>query len=87
MYLTARDVDRGKEAVKKLESLGFKPQFHQLDITDQKSIDCFAEYIRNKYNGLDLLVNNAAIAYSVSVNDCYYCYIVIHICTFMPHSL
>lgn len=66
VYLTARDVSRGQEAVKKLNGLGLKPAFHQLDINDQGSVDKFRDYIKNTYGGLDLLVNNAAIAYPVS---------------------
>ncbi len=42
-----------------------KVKFHQLDIDDLNSIKRFASYIKEKYNGLDLLVNNAAIAYKV----------------------
>ena len=41
VYLTARDVKRGQDAVKKLNDLGLHPKFHQLDICDQSSIDAF----------------------------------------------
>ncbi|XP_023309721.1 carbonyl reductase [NADPH] 1 [Anoplophora glabripennis] len=63
VYLTARDVGRGEAAVKKLKELGFNPLFHQLDITDQSSVDKFKEYIKSNHGGIDILVNNAAIAY------------------------
>jgi len=63
VYLTARDEGRGKAAQAELNKLGFSPRFHQLDIDNQESIDKFAEYIKNTYGGLDVLVNNAAIAY------------------------
>lgn len=63
VYLTARDIERGKTAVKKLQNLGFKPEFHQLDITDEVSIKTFADFIKEKHGGIDILVNNAAIAY------------------------
>ncbi|XP_044728961.1 carbonyl reductase [NADPH] 1-like isoform X1 [Chrysoperla carnea] len=63
VYLTARDVERGQEAVKKLNSLGFKPEFHQLDVNDVPSIDKFRDHIKEKYGGIDVLVNNAVIAF------------------------
>uniref|UniRef100_A0A1B6FR44 carbonyl reductase (NADPH) n=1 Tax=Cuerna arida TaxID=1464854 RepID=A0A1B6FR44_9HEMI len=69
VYLTARDSGRGKAAVAELNKLGFKPEFHQLDITDKKSISTFAEYIKSKYGGIDVLVNNAAIAYKMSAKE------------------
>lgn len=65
VYLTARDIARGQEAVKKLEELGLQPLFHQLDITDKNSIIKFRDYIASNEGGIDLLVNNAAIAYKV----------------------
>jgi carbonyl reductase 1 len=45
--------------------LGLKPKFHQLDVTDQKSLDTFYRYMKKEYGGIDILVNNAAIAYKV----------------------
>ncbi|XP_002734822.1 carbonyl reductase [NADPH] 1-like [Saccoglossus kowalevskii] len=65
VYLTARDEERGKKAVEDLEEEGLHPKFHQLDITNQKSIDNLQKYLKDKYGGLDVLVNNASIAYKV----------------------
>lgn len=65
VYLTARDVSRGEAAVAKLKEQGFNPLFHQLDITDNASIQKFKEYIAEKHGGIDLLINNAAIAFKV----------------------
>lgn len=65
VYLTARDVDRGQKAVEKLQEAGLNPIFHQLDITDNSSIIKFRDYIASNEGGIDLLVNNAAIAYKV----------------------
>jgi NAD(P)-dependent dehydrogenase (short-subunit alcohol dehydrogenase family) len=53
----------GHNAVKDLEKQGVKVNFHQLDIDDIESINRLAKYIKEKYNGLDILINNAAIAY------------------------
>lgn len=63
VYLTARDVERGKKAVADLEKDGLNPKFHQLDVTDKKSLEVFRDYIKSNYEGIDILVNNAAIAF------------------------
>ncbi|ESW07018.1 hypothetical protein PHAVU_010G095500 [Phaseolus vulgaris] len=61
VVLTARDEKRGVEAVEKLKELGHPVVFHQLDVTDPKSITSLADFIRNQFGKLDILVNNAAI--------------------------
>lgn len=66
VYLTARNEELGQKAVKELEAQGLKVAYHQLDIDNQESIDRFTTYIKEKHQGLDLLVNNAAIAYKVA---------------------
>jgi carbonyl reductase 1 len=63
VYLTARSEDRGQTAVKELEAEILKVHFHQLDIDNEASIQTLATFIKEKYGGLDLLVNNAAIAF------------------------
>lgn len=66
VYLTARDEAAGKQAVEEFKKQGTNISFHQLDIDDLASIKRFANYIKEKHGGLDLLVNNAAIAYKAS---------------------
>ncbi|KAH9513986.1 NADH-cytochrome b5 reductase [Bulinus truncatus] len=63
VYLTARDEGRGKAAVAELEKEDLHPKFHQLDISDHESIVRLKDFLQTNYGGLDLLVNNAAIAY------------------------
>ncbi|XP_023215226.1 carbonyl reductase [NADPH] 1-like [Centruroides sculpturatus] len=65
VYLTARDEQRGRNAVAELEKLGLKPKFHLLNISSLDSICQFRDYLKENYGGLDVLVNNAAIAYKV----------------------
>jgi len=65
VLLTARDEGRGHAAVQSLESEGFKPKFHQLDITDHNSIINLHDFLQKEYGGLDVLVNNAAVLYLV----------------------
>lgn len=66
VFLTARDVGRGEKAVADLKALGLNPRFHQLDVTDDNSIAEFKNFVEKNYAGVDVLVNNAAIAYKVN---------------------
>ncbi|XP_068625073.1 carbonyl reductase [NADPH] 1-like [Battus philenor] len=61
VYLTARDEKRGLDAISKLKSMGLSPEFHLLDVTNVESIKNFADFIKTKHGGLDVLVNNAGI--------------------------
>lgn len=54
---------RGQNAVESLASEGLTAMFHQLDINDKKSMTTAAAYFKEKYGGVDVLVNNAAIAF------------------------
>ncbi|XP_026733552.1 carbonyl reductase [NADPH] 1-like isoform X2 [Trichoplusia ni] len=63
VYLTSRDIGRGKQAVADLEKEGLNPKYHQLDITKKQSVETFRDYIKSQYDGIDILVNNAAIAF------------------------
>ncbi|XP_070833428.1 carbonyl reductase [NADPH] 1 [Chaetodon trifascialis] len=63
VYLTARDVGRGQEAVASLASEGLKTTFHQLDINSLDSISSAVAHFKDKYGGVDILINNAGIAF------------------------
>ena len=63
--LLARDQARGHEAIASLEKEGLHPKFHQLDIDDPESVKCLCQFLVDTYGGLDILINNAGIAYSV----------------------
>jgi len=65
VYLTARNEQRGKEAVAMLQSEGLRPKFHQLDITSGESIEALKQEMTQKYGGVDVLVNNAGRGYGV----------------------
>lgn len=62
IYLTARDKNRGLEAIRSLEAEGLKPQFAQLDLTDEQSISALASHLRAEHGGIDLLIHNGAYA-------------------------
>jgi len=64
VYLTSRDQKRGEEAVSELAKSGLTARFHQLDIDSLDSIKKFRDYIKKEHGGLDVVVNNAAIAFN-----------------------
>ena len=63
VILTSRNEQRGAEAVKLLEAEGLKPKFHQLDIDNKESIEKLRADMQQQYGGIDVLVNNAGIAF------------------------
>ncbi|XP_062962563.1 carbonyl reductase [NADPH] 1 [Cynocephalus volans] len=65
VVLTARDEARGRTAVQQLQAEGLSPRFHQLDIDDLQSIRALRDFLRKEYGGLDVLINNAGIAFKV----------------------
>ncbi|KAJ8246682.1 hypothetical protein GJAV_G00254240 [Gymnothorax javanicus] len=66
VFLSARDEGRGKAAVESLKSEGLNLSFHQLDITDPDSIRCARDFFSENYGGVDVLINNAGIAFRVA---------------------
>ncbi|KAL6651102.1 hypothetical protein ACP70R_010027 [Stipagrostis hirtigluma subsp. patula] len=70
VVLTARDETRGAAAVEKLGELGLTDViFHQLEVTDASSIARLADFLKNRFGKLDVLVNNAAIGGVELVED------------------
>ncbi|XP_032487154.1 carbonyl reductase [NADPH] 1 isoform X1 [Phocoena sinus] len=63
VVLTARNTARGQAAVQQLQAEGLSPRFHQLDIDDLQSIRALRDFLLKEYGGLDVLVNNAGIAF------------------------
>ena len=61
-----RNVDLGEAAAKELQSAGCDVVFRQLDICDPSSIESVRASIEKDFGGLDILVNNAAIAFKGS---------------------
>ncbi|CAF1231925.1 unnamed protein product [Rotaria sp. Silwood1] len=70
IYLTARNEEFGLQALKHLHTTNpdseKKVKFHQLDITNVESIHRLAEHIKRTHGGLDILINNAAIAFKTN---------------------
>lgn len=78
IYLTARSAERGAEAVKtlnddpRLKNAKVLAQdggettikFHELDISQTKSIQDFSTFLKNEHpDGIDIVVNNAGIMF------------------------
>ena len=61
-----RSVDLGEAAAKELQSAGCDVVFRKLDICDPTSIESVRASLENDFGGLDILVNNAAIAFKGS---------------------
>ena len=62
VYLTSRDEARGLAAVEALKKEGLNPKFHVLDICNDESIIKLRDYMKEKYGGIDILVNNVGVA-------------------------
>jgi len=64
VYLTSRNVSFGMYAEARLKQIGLAPTFHQLDLLEITFIKAFVDLIKEKHGGIDVLVNNAAVARS-----------------------
>lgn len=64
---SARDKGRGQAAVAALAQEGLKPKFHQLDVQSTDSAQRLTEYLHQQYDGVDVLVNNAGVAFMVNI--------------------
>jgi NAD(P)-dependent dehydrogenase (short-subunit alcohol dehydrogenase family) len=58
VYLTARNRERGEAATASLVALGLNPQFHVLDVTEEKSVINLAEHLRTRHGGVDIVIAN-----------------------------
>ena len=61
VILTSRDPIQGQAALSEITEMDSKIVYHQLDITDQDSIDKLQTYVKKEFGRLDVLVNNAGI--------------------------
>lgn len=62
VVLTARDEQRGDEALKGLLAQGLPVSFFGLDVTSDESATRLAEHLRSTWGRLDILINNAGVA-------------------------
>uniref|UniRef100_A0A7C9DIF4 Uncharacterized protein n=1 Tax=Opuntia streptacantha TaxID=393608 RepID=A0A7C9DIF4_OPUST len=66
VILTARDANKGLQALEKLRSqgLGAHVHFSPLDVSQPDSIRAFAAWFKHSFGVLDILVNNAAVSFN-----------------------
>ncbi|XP_028680924.2 carbonyl reductase 1-like [Erpetoichthys calabaricus] len=69
VLLTARNEQLGLEAVAALRKEGFNPLFHQLDICDPVSVQRLHDHLLQNYGGVNVLVNNAGMAFKVNATE------------------
>ncbi|TKR78046.1 hypothetical protein L596_018915 [Steinernema carpocapsae] len=74
VYLTSRDAEAGVEAVNQIKTelgadLKSEVRTTTLDIADQKSVDDLAELLKAEHDGVDVLVNNAGIAFNEEIDE------------------
>ncbi|KAI3764461.1 hypothetical protein L2E82_14470 [Cichorium intybus] len=63
VVLTSRDEKRGIDALEKFKGTHLSDLiiFHQLDVTDPNSVASLAQFVKNQFGKLDILVNNCGI--------------------------
>lgn len=64
--LACRNEELGLKAVSELKSKGYDCEYRNLDISDKDSVLKFTQEFAKDYEKLDILVNNAAIAFKGS---------------------
>ena len=62
VVLTSR-TDQGQAVAKAHQQVGAQVRYHQLDVADGQSIHELADWLRETYGTIDVLVNNAGIHY------------------------
>src|SRR2546427_3252412 len=61
VVLGSRDPAKGEDAAALLREDGLDVRVHQLDVTDQESVDRLARFVEDELGRCDVLVNNAGI--------------------------
>jgi NAD(P)-dependent dehydrogenase (short-subunit alcohol dehydrogenase family) len=66
VVLAVRNLDKGKEAARRIEQStpGAQVTLQQLDLTSLASINAAADELRDKYDTIDLLINNAGVMWT-----------------------
>lgn len=61
VILSARDMNRGNEAISRLQAQNLKAEFLRMDVADPMSVVSAAGTIRNMTSHVDVVINNAAV--------------------------
>lgn len=68
VFLAARNVDAGRQAVKTLQDGGGEAEFLPLDVADPESIAAAAREFGTRADHLDVLVNNAGLLENANIS-------------------
>ena len=66
----ARNPANGEEARKKLAEEGHKARFVEADLTKPPTVRSLRELLAKEHGGIDILINNAGIAFKVGIMEC-----------------
>lgn len=61
--LTSRDTEKGQKATEQLRDEGFILSYEQLDVSDPAGIERILDVVEQKFERLEILINNAAVHY------------------------
>ncbi len=64
IILTSRSAQRGEQAMLELAANGVAAEVFVMDVRDPDRVEALADYLQSNHDGLDILVNNAAVAMS-----------------------
>lgn len=63
VILSSRNEEKGRAALASIQQDQYALNYHQLDVTDEASIQHIKNWILHQYGRLDILINNAGINY------------------------
>ncbi|MCJ8282372.1 MAG: SDR family NAD(P)-dependent oxidoreductase [Rivularia sp. ALOHA_DT_140] len=61
VIISSRKESDGQTTQQKLKTEGIEVDFHQLDVTDNLSVNRFIEWVTSVHGGVDILINNAGV--------------------------
>ena len=69
VIVTGRNEQRGHDVVSDILANGGKAEFFPVDVTKQDSINRVYEYVKSKYDGLNILFNNAGVFVTAALEE------------------
>ena len=61
VILTSRSEEKGKKALEEINESSFDLHYHQLNVTNENSLDEAVKFVEKEFGRLDVLINNAGI--------------------------
>lgn len=69
VIVTGRNEKRGHEVVTEIEFGGGQGEFFAIDVTKQEEINSLYEYVKSKYDRLDILFNNVGVFVTAALEE------------------